>query len=89
MKSIITVKTNSQIKQKAAKLAAEFGLSLSDIINISLAQFVQTKSLHIGTSEQPNQALQKVISQAQANLQAGKASPVFDNPEDAFRYLDL
>lgn len=89
MKEIITVKTNSQVKRKAAKLAAQLGLSLSDIINVSLAQFVQTKSLQVGIGEQPSPALQRAIAHAQAELHAGKASPVFDNAEDAIKYLGL
>lgn len=89
MKTLITVKTNSQIKKKAAKLAAQLGLSLSDIINVSLAQFVQTKTLKVGTEEKPGAALQKVIKRAEAELKAGKVSRAFDNPEAAAKYLGI
>jgi addiction module RelB/DinJ family antitoxin len=86
MKTVITVKTDKQLKSSASKLAAKYGLTLSDIVNVSLAQFVQTRALHIG-GEYPNQALQRVIAQAESDLAAGKASPVFDNAEDAIKYL--
>jgi addiction module RelB/DinJ family antitoxin len=89
MKTVITVKTNSEIKRKAAKLAAELGLSLSDIVNVSLAQFVQTKSLHLGVSERPSPALQRAIARAEADLKSGKASPAFDNVEDVIKYLGI
>lgn len=88
MKTVITVKTEKQLKSSASKLAAKYGLTLSDIINVSLAQFVQTKSLHIG-GEYPNPALQRAIAKAEADLKAGKASPAFGNPEEAFKYLGI
>jgi addiction module RelB/DinJ family antitoxin len=89
MKTLISVKADSQIKKKAAKLAAQLGLSLSDIINVSLAQFVQTKTLHVGAGEKPEPALQKVMARATANLKSGKVSKPFDDADKAVRYLGL
>lgn len=89
MKTLITVKTDAKVKKKAAALAAKLGLSLSDIINVSLAQFVQTKSLKVGEEEKPGAALQKLIARADAEMKAGQTSPVFDTPEKALKYLGL
>lgn len=89
MKTLITVKTDSKIKKKAAKLAARLGLSLSDIINVSLAQFVQTKTLKVGVQERASAALEKTIAKAEADLKAGKASPGFDNAEAMAKYLGI
>ena len=86
MKTVITVKTEKTLKSSASKLAAKFGLTLSDIVNVSLAQFVQTRSLHIG-GEYPSAALQRAMAQAKLDLASGKASPVFDNATDAIKYL--
>jgi antitoxin component of RelBE/YafQ-DinJ toxin-antitoxin module len=89
MKTLVTFKTEKKLKQSAGKLAAKFGLSLSDVINVSLKQFVDSRQLIIGEPWRMSRALEKTIAKAEADLAAGKVSPGFDNAEAAAKYLGI
>jgi len=45
MVSTIIVKTDSKLKAKAQKIAADMGLTLTSVVNNSLEEFVQKKSV--------------------------------------------
>lgn len=45
MNTTMLVKTNKELKVKAQKLAKELGLSLTDVVNASLKQFILNQSI--------------------------------------------
>ncbi len=47
MNTTILIKTKKDLKLRAQGLAKELGLSLADIVNASLRQFVINKGIHI------------------------------------------
>lgn len=47
MDTTILIKTKKDLKKQAQELAAEFGFSLTDIINASLRQFVINQGMTI------------------------------------------
>ena len=52
MTSTIIIRTDSKLKNKAQKTAAELGLTLSTVINNHLKKFVEEKSFYV--SGKPN-----------------------------------
>ncbi len=47
--TVINIKTDVKIKRQAQKLAEQMGLSLSGVINASLRQFLNSKTLFVST----------------------------------------
>ena len=45
MNTVIHVKSKKEIKENAQELARSMGLSLSDVINASLRNFIRTREL--------------------------------------------
>lgn len=71
-RTVITVKTDRLVKTQAQKLAAKLGLSLSDVINSSLRQFVRDEALTLSTAPRMTPYLESIIEEAEADLVAGK-----------------
>ena len=46
MKVIINIKTEKEIKENAQSIAKEMGISLSDVINASLRNFIRTREVY-------------------------------------------
>ncbi|OGH10453.1 MAG: hypothetical protein A2857_00055 [Candidatus Levybacteria bacterium RIFCSPHIGHO2_01_FULL_36_15] len=86
-KTVLNVKVNPQTKEKAKEVAENMGFSLSALINAFLTQLIKTKSVQFHVDEVPTEFVKKILKQAQKNRKQGKASPVFDNADDAVQYL--
>lgn len=85
---VINIKTEPDIKAKAQKLAEEMGLSLTAVINRYLKHFVKTKTITFEAEEEvPNEYFKRELKKAREDRKAGKASPIFDNAEDAIKWL--
>ena len=67
--AVVTTKIDPQTKLQAMKTADELGMPLSVVIKAFLKQFIRTKSVSFSAQEE--------------DLKAGKASPTFNNGEDA------
>jgi addiction module RelB/DinJ family antitoxin len=87
-KTLVSIKLDPKIKQKAQRVAEEMGLTLSAVINAQLHEFVRTKELHIGGGSRPTPYLERLLEEAGRDIQNGEdPSPVFDNSKDAVAYL--
>lgn len=86
----IYIKTESETKQKAQKVAKQLGLSLSAIVNGFLKQFIKTKTVTFSAHEDeiPNKHLRSVLKRAEENYRKGNTSPAFSNAKDAIKYLE-
>lgn len=87
-RTVLNVKVNPQTKEKAKAVAEDMGFSLSALVNAFLTELVKTKRVEFHVDEVPTPFVQKILKQAQKNRKQGKASPVFDNAEDAIEYLN-
>ena len=82
--AVITTKIDPKTKTQAMKTADELGMPLSVVIKAFLKQFIRTKSVSFSTQEEiPNEYLLDLMRQAEEDLRTGKASPTFNNGEDA------
>jgi len=85
----ILIKTEPEVKKRAQQAAKNMGSDLNSILTAFLKQFIKTQTIDIHTTvdEIPNAYFKKMVKKAQADRKAGKASPIFDNAEDAIAWL--
>jgi len=87
--AIINIKTEPEVKTKIQKIANELGISVSALINGYLKQVVRSQKVLFTIDEKPSKYLIEAIKQARKEKKGGKSSPVFDNAEDAIKWLDI
>lgn len=89
MKTVINIKADKEIKEKAQKLAQELGLPLSTIINAYLKEFVRNKEVHFSTAPRMTPYLEGIIREARKDYKGKKnLSPVFSSAEEMDEYLN-
>jgi len=89
MKTVINIKADKEVKEKAAAIAREIGIPLSTVINAFLKKFISEKSVTFTTPLKPSKSLAKTIAQAEKDIAAGRnLSPFFVNMKKMDEYLD-
>ena len=88
-KTLISIKTNKEVKENAQRLAAELGLSLSDVMNASLRNFIRTREVRVSAVPHMTLELEKLVGKAENDFKKGKnvAGP-FSGAEEMDAYLD-
>lgn len=88
MKTIITLKTDKEVKRTAQRLAGDLGLSLSAVVNASLRQFIRDSGVHFSKIPVMTPELEKIISNREKDFQTGKnISPKLSTPKQVLAYL--
>jgi addiction module RelB/DinJ family antitoxin len=89
--TIINVKSNKSLKEGAEDFARELGISLSDLVNLSLRYAVSTRSLTLDLRPVPNAETASILRAELAEIRKEKAgehpSPVFADTRTAFAWL--
>jgi addiction module RelB/DinJ family antitoxin len=86
--AVINIKTDAKTKSEAQKLADEMGLTLTAVLNRYLRHFIKTKSVTFSAEDEtPNNYLIGLMEKAKQDRESGKASPVFDNADEAIKWL--
>ena len=88
--TVMSVKTEKEIKEKAQKIAKKMGFPLGTLINAFLRQFIRDKAINF--SMEPtipmSKALEKELARIEKDIKEGKnMSPEFNDVEDAIKYL--
>lgn len=86
--SVINVRTESTVKEKAQEIAEKLGFSLSSVINAYLHHFVRTKSVAFTLNEEPTKFLLDSLKESKEDIKKGFVSPAFDNADDAIKWLN-
>ena len=86
--AIVNAKVNPKIKKQAQKIAGEIGVSLSDVINGKLREFIEEKTITFRKPEIPSDYLIKSLKESKEDIKAGRISPHFDNAKDAIAWLE-
>lgn len=89
MQTVIYIKADKEVKENAAKTAKELGLSLSDIINASLRNFIRTREITFSHTPQMTPELERLIAKVEADIK-NKRNLVgpFSNAEEMDKYLN-
>ena len=89
MKTVLNVKTDKEVKEKAQKIAKEMGIPLSVVVNSYLKSFIKERSFTASLEPQLKDEVWEEMKRAVLDAKKGKnVSPVFDNAEDAIRWLN-
>lgn len=72
MKTTTSIKLDTEVKRKAAKLAKQLGLSLSCVINTSLKTFVNERRVVFSVTPEFNEKTKKKMSELHRDAINGK-----------------
>lgn len=85
--AIVNVKVDSQVKKRAQTVASSFGIPLSTLVNAYLVELAETGQVHFTVSEVMTPQMEKIIEEAQKEIDAGETAGPFDTAEDAIKHL--
>jgi addiction module RelB/DinJ family antitoxin len=89
MNTVIHIKANKEVKANAQKLAKELGLSLSDIINASLRNFIRTREIYFSSVPQMTPELEKLLDKVEDDIKRKhNLSSTFKSTKEMDKYLD-
>jgi addiction module RelB/DinJ family antitoxin len=72
MKTIINIKADRDIKEKASRTAKQMGLPLSTVVNAFLRQFIDERKITFSIPLKPSKKLEKVLRATDKNIKEGK-----------------
>ena len=72
MNTVIHVKSKKEIKENAQELARSMGLSLSDVINASLRNFIRTRELIFSDTLRMTPELEKLLDKVEKDIKNKK-----------------
>lgn len=88
--TVMSVKTDKKLKEKAQKIAKEMGFPLGTLVNAYLRQFVKNKTVYFtfSPSQKMTKTLEKEFEKIERDIQKDtNLSPSFEKMEDALKYL--
>jgi addiction module RelB/DinJ family antitoxin len=89
MTTVIHLKADKEVKENAQKLARELGLSLSDVINASLRNFIRTREITFSDIPQMTPELEKLLDEVEEDIKHNRnLSPKFKTAKEAIDYLN-
>ena len=88
MKTVINIKTDKEIKEKAQELARELGVPLSTLVNAYLRQFIRTREFSFSLAYSMSPELEKIIDEVEKDIINDRnLSPRFNNAKKAISFL--
>lgn len=89
MKTVLNVKTDTDVKKKAQKLAKDLGVPLSTIVNAMLKQFIEEQKITLRKPLKPSKKLEKILAEIEEDRKHGRNfDGPFHSPEEVQEYLD-
>ena len=86
MNTTIHIKTDVHTRDRAKKVAQDFGFTLTSLVNAMLKQIARTKRLTLSLDETPNQYMIESLKQSEEDVKAGRGMS-FESGKDALEYL--
>lgn len=77
MNTVISVKLDTAIKEKAQEVAHSAGVTLSALVNAYLRQVVATRRIELYAPEPMTPKLEKMIARVERDIAAGNVSKKF------------
>ncbi len=91
MKTVISVKVDKDVRDRARNVARSMGLPLSTVVNYQLKQFGYDQRIEFTTPLIPNAKTRKEIDRALKDIRENRKnrlSPLFTDKKEMDRYLD-
>ena len=88
MKTVLNIKTDREVKQKAQQIARDLGLPLSTVINAYLKEFVREREVRFSLEPQLRPEVGKLLEKASEDFKKHRSvSPAFAGAKEAIKYL--
>jgi addiction module RelB/DinJ family antitoxin len=88
MKTVLNVKTDKEVKERAQALAKHLGVPLSVVVNSYLKEFVRSGEFTLSSEPKLKPAVAKRIEKAITETKQGiNLSPTFTSVDDAVEWL--
>lgn len=90
-KTVISVKVDKDVRDRARKVAKKIGVPLSMVVNQQLKQFSFDRRIEFSEPLIPNAKTRKILDEALRDIREGredKFSPMFNNVEEMDAWLD-
>lgn len=84
--SVINLKTDPELKKKAAVVANKLGISISAVLNNELRRFASEQSVIFDVPETPNAQTAKLLSESKKEIESGNFYE-FENNDEAISFL--
>lgn len=85
--AVINLKTDPDLKKRAAKTADKLGISLSAVLNNELRRFSIEQSVLFDIPEAPNQPTTAALAESRRKIESGDYHK-FDSNHKALEFLD-
>lgn len=82
MKTVISVKIDKDVKERAQEVAASAGISISTLVNSYLRQVSATRRIELYAPEPMNPRLESLVADIEAEIADGKVSRGFSDVEE-------
>ena len=82
MKTVISVKVDKDVKERAQEVAASAGISISTLVNSYLRQVSATRRIELYAPEQMTPKLEKLVAAIELEIAEGKVSKGFDSVDE-------
>ncbi|MBI4272503.1 type II toxin-antitoxin system RelB/DinJ family antitoxin [Candidatus Uhrbacteria bacterium] len=86
MYSVINIKTDPHIKNRAMRVAKKLGISINAVLNNELRRFASEESVTFDMPPVPNARTRKMLAQSRAQLEKGDYYR-FRNNKEAVDFL--
>jgi len=88
-KTVISVKTDVSVRDRARELAKNIGIPLSTVVNAYLKDFIRNQSITLAATPILRQEVVKEIQQARVDYKKGvNISPKFNSMSEAVDWLN-
>ena len=84
--AVINLKTDPELKKRAAKVADKLGISVSAVLNNELRRFATEQSVTFDVPEMPNAKTAKELTASKKQIEAGDYYK-FENNNEALDFL--
>lgn len=89
MTTVIHIKADKEVKENAQKAAKDLGLTLTDVINAALRNFIRTREVIFSDIPQMTPELEKLLDRVEEDIKHNRnLSPAFKTAKDMDKYLD-
>jgi len=86
-KTLLTVKTDKELKKRAERVAAAMGIPLGTMVNSFLRETVRTGKFEVTTELRPSKMLIRAIRESQREYASGKLK-TFSSVDELFADLN-
>ncbi|MBI2019097.1 type II toxin-antitoxin system RelB/DinJ family antitoxin [Candidatus Daviesbacteria bacterium] len=88
MQTVIHIKADKEVKKNAQKAAKDLGLTLSDVINAALRNFIRTREVIFSDIPQMTPELEKIVERAEEDIKQNRSISRYKSAKEFIKALN-